>query len=593
MARVLRQLDDEVLERPFNKSQFFRLMGYLKPYKKQIIMALLVMVLATFASLGSPYLMSRAVGMLEKGEYHSIWIILIGMAAMAALGALFTRFRVRLMDYSGRRALSTLREDLFAHIQSLSFSFFDTHSAGKILVRVVNDVNALNDLFTNGIVDVLINALTVILLLMIMLAVNWKLTLIGLCIMPVLLYLIFRFKRVMSKNWQFVRSKRSNMNGYLHEALSGVRVTQYFVREEENAKIFESANDEIRTGWMRAIKYNAGFWSSLDVTGTIGTVLVYYFGVQFMGQGLQLADLLLVLWYLNRIWMPLNTLSNFYNNLLAASASLERIYEILDEVPKVRDSEGARDLPSITGQVEFDRVSFSYNREKSVLNDVSLHIKPGQTVALVGETGAGKTTIVNLISRFYDVTQGSVRIDGHDIREVTLHSLRTQMSVMQQDSFTFSGTIMENIRYGRLEASDEEVVAAARAVGADEFITQMPKGYQTEVSERGTSLSTGQKQLVSFARALLNNPKILILDEATSSVDTRTELKIQQALNVLLKNRTSFVIAHRLSTIRNADLILVIEDGKIAEQGSHEDLIRLPDGHYRSLCEAQARFMQS
>ncbi len=593
MARALRQLDDEVLERPFNKSQFVRLMGYLKPYKKQVMLALFVMVIATFASLGSPYLMSRAIGMLEEGEYSGIWIILLGMAALAALGALFTRYRVRLMDFAGRRALSTLREDLFAHIQSLSFSFFDTHSAGKILVRVVNDVNALNDLFTNGIVDVLINALTVILLLAIMLAVNWKLTLIGLCIMPLLLYLIFRFKRVMSKNWQFVRSKRSNMNGYLHEALSGVRVTQFFVREEENAQIFEGANDEIRTGWMRAIKYNAGFWSSLDVTGTIGTVLVYYFGVQFMDQGLQLADLLLVLWYLNRIWMPLNMLSNFYNNLLAASASLERIYDIMDEVPRVRDSEHAKKLPPISGQVTFDHVTFAYNQDKVVLNDVSLHIKPGQTVALVGETGAGKTTIVNLISRFYDVTKGSVKIDGHDIRDVTLDSLRTQMSVMQQDSFTFSGTIMENIRYGRLDASDEEVIAAARAVGADAFIMQMPKGYQTEVSERGTSLSTGQKQLVSFARALLNDPKILILDEATSSVDTKTELEIQRALDILLKNRTSFVIAHRLSTIRNADLILVIEDGQIAEQGSHEELIRLQNGHYRQLCEAQARFMQA
>ena len=593
MARALRQLDDEVLERPFNKSQFMRLMGYLKPYKKQVMLALLVMVIATFASLGSPYLMSRAIGMLEEGEYDGIWIILLGMAALAALGALFTRYRVRLMDFSGRRALSTLREDLFAHIQSLSFSFFDTHSAGKILVRVVNDVNALNDLFTNGIVDVLINALTVILLLVIMLAVNWKLTLIGLCIMPLLLYLIFRFKRVMSKNWQFVRSKRSNMNGYLHEALSGVRVTQFFVREEENAQIFEGANDEIRNGWMRAIKYNAGFWSSLDVTGTIGTVLVYYFGVQFMDQGLQLADLLLVLWYLNRIWMPLNMLSNFYNNLLAASASLERIYEIMDEVPRVRDSDQAKDLPPISGQVTFDHVTFAYNQDKVVLNDVSLHVKPGQTVALVGETGAGKTTIVNLISRFYDVTKGSVKIDGQDIRDVTLNSLRTQMSVMQQDSFTFSGTIMENIRYGRLDANDEEVIAAARAVGADAFIMQMPKGYQTEVSERGTSLSTGQKQLVSFARALLNDPKILILDEATSSVDTKTELEIQRALDILLKNRTSFVIAHRLSTIRNADLILVIEDGQIAEQGSHEELIRLPNGHYRQLCEAQARFMQA
>jgi ATP-binding cassette subfamily B multidrug efflux pump len=593
MARPLRQLDDEVLQRPFNKSQFIRLMAYLKPYRRDVLLALLVMIAATVASLGSPYLMSRAVGMLTDGRFDGIWLILLGMAALSLLGAAFTRVRVRLMDYAGRKALAALREDLFAHVQSLSFSFFDTHSAGKILVRVMNDVDALNDLFTNGIVDVLINSLTVVLLLVIMLAVNWRLTLIGLCILPVLLFLMFRFKRVMSRNWQFVRAKRSNMNGYLHEALSGMRVTQLFVREEENAQTFEGANDEIRTGWMRAIRYNAGFWSALDVTGMLGTVLVYYFGVRSMGQGLQLEDLLLVIWYLNRIWMPLNMLSNFYNSLLTASASMERIFDIMDEQPKVRDTQGARRMPQISGQVTFEDVTFAYHKDKVVLRNINLDIKPGQTVALVGETGAGKTTIVNLISRFYDVTGGAVRIDGHDIREVTLDSLRSQMSVMQQDSFTFSGTILDNIRYGRLDATTEEVIAAARAVGADEFISQMPKGYDTVVSERGSSLSTGQKQLVSLARALLNDPRILILDEATSSVDTHTEMLIQKALAVLLRGRTSFVIAHRLSTIRNADVILVMEDGRIVEQGNHEQLINLPGGRYRALCEAQVRFMQS
>jgi ATP-binding cassette subfamily B protein len=286
-------------------------------------------------------------------------------------------------------------------------------------------------------------------------------------------------------------------------------------------------------------------------------------------------------------------LSNFYNSLLTASASMERIFDIMDEQPKVRDTQGARRMPQISGQVTFEDVTFAYHKDKVVLRNINLDIKPGQTVALVGETGAGKTTIVNLISRFYDVTGGAVRIDGHDIREVTLDSLRSQMSVMQQDSFTFSGTILDNIRYGRLDATTEEVIAAARAVGADEFISQMPKGYDTVVSERGSSLSTGQKQLVSLARALLNDPRILILDEATSSVDTHTEMLIQKALAVLLRGRTSFVIAHRLSTIRNADVILVMEDGRIVEQGNHEQLINLPGGRYRALCEAQVRFMQS
>jgi ATP-binding cassette subfamily B protein len=568
-------------------------LGYLKPYRKQVFLSLLAMTAATFAGLGSPFLMSRAVGILSEGRMDGLWLILLGMGLLAGAGAVLTRLRVRLMDTSGRKALATLREDLFRHIQSLSFSFFDTHSAGKILVRVVNDVDALNDLFTNGIINVLIDTFTILLLLVITLAISWQLTLIGLCIMPLLILIIFRFKQTMRKKWQIVRSKRSNMNGYLHEALSGMRVSQAFVREEENARIFEGANDDIRARWLNAIRYNAAFWPALDVTGTLGTVLVYFFGVRYMDAGLRLEDLLLVLWYLNRFWQPLNTMSNFYNSLLTASASMERIFEIMDEQPKVKDSLNARPLPRITGHVQFKNVSFSYSSDKTVLREVDLDIKAGQTVALVGETGAGKTTIVNLISRFYDVTAGAVLIDGYDLKEVTLDSLRSQMSVMQQESFTFSGTIMENIRYGRLNARDDEVIAAARAVGADEFISRLPKGYQSEVSERGTSLSTGQKQLVSFARAMLNDPRILILDEATSSIDTRTEMQIQNALEVLLNGRTSFVIAHRLSTIRKADLILVVEEGRIIEKGSHYELLRLPGGRYRALCEAQVQFINS
>ncbi|HSK69117.1 MAG TPA: ABC transporter ATP-binding protein [Candidatus Limnocylindria bacterium] len=592
MARPMRQLEDEVLERPFNKNQFFRLLAYLRPYRREVYLSVAAMAAAAVAGLGAPYLMSRAVGVLAEGRTDGVWPAALGMAALAALGAWLTRLRVRWMDTAGRKALAALREDLFRHVQSLSFSFFDTHSSGKILVRVINDVDALNDLFTNGIINVLIDALTVVLLIALMLLVNWQLTLIGLCILPALTLVIFGVKRQMRVKWQIVRAKRSNMNGYLHEALTGMRVTQAFVREDENSAIFRGANRDIRRSWMEAIRYNAAFWPLLDLTGTAGTALVYFFGVRFMGTGLRLPDLLLVLWYLHRFWMPLNTLSNFYNSLLTASASMERIFEVMDEPPRVKDREGAYPLPEIRGHVRFEGVTFAYNAEKVVLRDVSLDVPPGSTVALVGETGAGKTTIVNLISRFYDVTGGRVTIDGHDLRDVTLDSLRGQMSVMQQESFTFSGTILDNIRYGRLDADDDEVIAAAKAVGADAFVARLPKGWQTEVSERGASLSTGEKQLVSFARALLNDPRILILDEATSSVDTRTEMQIQKALETLLRGRTSFVIAHRLSTIRKADLILVVEGGEIAERGTHEELIRLPGGRYRALCEAQARFMK-
>ncbi|MBQ9342560.1 MAG: ABC transporter ATP-binding protein, partial [Clostridia bacterium] len=399
-------------------------------------------------------------------------------------------------------------------------------------------------------------------------------------------------KTRMRLRWQQVRVKNSTMNGYLHESLTGMRVTEAFVREDENADTFRAVNNEIRTRWMRAIVYNAALWPSINMTGQIGTALVYIFGYMFMrSDGLSLADLLLLLWYLGRFWEPLNVLSNFYNSLLTAMASIERIFEIMDTESDIQDSPDAYPLPPIQGRVTFDHVSFSYDHEKMVLNNVSFDIPAGQTIALVGPTGAGKSTVVNLISRFYDTTAGEVLIDGHDLKDVQLLTLRKQMSVMMQDPFIFSGSIMENIRYGRLDATDDEVIKAAKTVYAHDFIMQMPNGYQTEVNERGSSLSQGQKQLISFARALLNDPKILILDEATSSIDTHTEMLIQKALEVLLKGRTSFVIAHRLSTIRNADCIMVVQDGHIAERGNHDELIRLPGGHYRGLCEAQYRFM--
>ena len=592
MARVIRQLDDEALERPFNKDQFFRLLQYMKPYKKQVLLSLLLMVTAMACSLASPFLMSRAIGDLQDNVTRYLPWLLGGMVAVAAIGSMCTRQRVRWMDTAGKKALATLREDLFHHIQSMSFSFFDTRSAGKLLVRVINDVNSLNDLFTSGIVNMLIECVTMVMLLVIMFLVNWKLTLIGMCILPLLMLVLFKLKRVMRLRWQKVRMKTSTMNGYLHESLTGMRVTEAFVREDENADTFRAVNNDIRKSWMHAVTINNSFWPALDMVGNIGTVLVYIFGVQFMeAGGLVLADLLLLLWYLGRFWEPLNTLSNFYNSLLAAMASMERIFEIMDTESDIQDQEGAPDIPPIQGHVTFDHVTFSYDQEKVVLKDVSFDIPAGQTIALVGPTGAGKSTVVNLLSRFYDVTGGRVLIDGHDIRKVRLQSMRKQMSVMMQDSFIFSGTIMDNIRYGRLDATDEEVIQAAKTVYAHDFIMRMPKGYQTEVNERGSSLSQGQKQLISFARALLNDPKILILDEATSSIDTHTEMLIQKALDVLLKGRTSFVIAHRLSTIRNADCIMVVQDGHIAERGNHEELIRIPGGHYRGLCEAQYRFM--
>ncbi len=592
MATVIRQLDDEAVERPFNKGQFIRLLKYMKPYKAKVLSSLVLMTIASLCSLGNTFLMSRAVGQLSQGDFSYVPYLLGMMVACSVMAAFCTRQRIRWMDFAGRRAIAQLREDLFGHIQSMSFSFFDTRSAGKLLVRVTNDVNSLNDLFSNGIVNVIIEVLTLVFLLVIMLAVNLKLTLIALCILPVLAFGIFKLKRLVRLRWQKNSIKNSTMNGYLHETLTGMRVTQAFVREQENSEAFKGVSSEVKKSWMSAVRVSGAFWPMLDLTGSVGTVLVYLFGVSFMrADALALADLLLILWYLGRFWEPLNALSDFYNQILTAAASMERIFEIMDTESEIQDKPDAQPIPPIQGRVTFEHVVFGYNSSKIVLNDVNFDIKPGMTVALVGPTGAGKSTVVNLISRFYDVTNGRVMIDGHDLRDVQLLSLHRQMSVMMQDSFIFSGTIMDNIRYGRLDATDEEVIQAAKTVYAHDFIMRMEKGYQTVVNERGSQLSSGQRQLISFARALLNDPKILILDEATSSIDTHTEMLIQKALDVLLKGRTSFVIAHRLSTIRNADLIMVVKDGNISERGTHEELIRLPGGHYRALCEAQYRFM--
>ena len=591
----LRIIDDEILERPFDKGQFLRLLAYLKPYTKEVVFALIIMVIAALASLASPILFSYTVDeVIEAGRRELLLPMIVLFVVITLIGAVCMRYRQRLMETAGRKAIAALRQDLFNHIQKLSFSFFDTRSAGKIMVRVINDVNSLNDLVSNGIVNVIIDCLTLVIILVLMLTANWKLSLISMSVLPLIAIMVLVLKRRMRVSWQKVRLKISTMNGYLHESLSGMRVTQSFVRERVNNEIYTDINDDIRSSWMRAIRINAFFWPGLDITGTLGTVLVYIFGVmmaQNSDSGVTVGSLLLLIWYIGRFWEPINTLSNFYNSVLTAMASMERIFEILDTPIAIASPEGAQPIPPIEGRVDFNNVTFSYDAEKVVLRDVSFTVEPGQTIALVGPTGAGKSTVVNLISRFYDVTGGAVCVDGHDIRDVDLRSLRQQMSVMMQDSFIFSGTIMDNIRYGRLNATDEEVMEAAKAVGAHDFIEAMERGYKTEVNERGSRLSTGQKQLISFARALLNDPRILILDEATSSIDTPTELLIQKALERLLVGRTSFIIAHRLSTIRRASCIMVVQDGKIAESGTHDELMA-QKSHYFDLCEAQYRYLE-
>jgi ATP-binding cassette subfamily B multidrug efflux pump len=600
MARARRALllEDEKYISGFNRHFFMRAIRYLKPYRKIVVISLFAMILCMLCGLMSPWLIGQAIDICTtNGNWGMLPWIVAGLAASAGLGALMLRTKVRLMNVSGRRALAAMREDLFNHIQTLAFDFFDSRPAGKIMVRVINDVESLLNLFSQGIVNMLSNAISIVVIMGIMLAVNWRLALVAFSMLPVLVVLIFVLRPKIRAAWRETRWKSSSLNAYLHESLAGMRVTQAFTREEENSRIFRTANGEIRRTWMKAICLGSSMWPGFELVAAAGTCLIYWFGVHWMSapvDPVSMGTLFTMAWYLGRFWDPLNQISNIYYDILSAMASLERIFEIMDTPAIIKDREGAYELPEIKGRVEFDHVSFGYDYDAGqvVLDDVSFTVEPGRTVALVGPTGAGKSTVVSLVSRFYDVNRGRVLVDGHDVRDVNLLSLRRQMGIMLQDTFIFSGTLMDNIRYGRLDATDEEVIEAAKAVHAHEFIMETENGYHTEVLEHGSRLSTGQKQLISFARALLANPRILILDEATASIDTHTEILIQQALERLLKDRTSFVIAHRLSTIRKADCIMVVDQGKIVEAGNHEELMQ-KKGAYHDLCEAQYRYMRA
>jgi len=589
-----RLTDDEELEKPFNFSQFRRLLAYMKPYGREVFTTVILMFIAAFCGLLGPYILQIAIDdYMVQQNYGGLALLALAFTAVNGITLLCSRKRILTMSNVGQKVLYRIRQDMFNHIQKLSFNFYDSRPAGKILVRIINDVNSLGDLLTNGIINVLVDFATIIIVIALMLSMDVRLTLITLIAMPVMMAVIIALKKVIRHRWQAVRRKSSNLNAYLHETLSGMRVIQAFAREPETNKVYNQLSQDIRSSWMKAIRVNNLMGPSSDIISNIAVALVYWFGVSFINDGIVTVGVLVAFSsYVWRFWQPVNNICNFYNSILMAMASTERIFELLDTPVDIYDHEDAAEMPEIKGEVTFENLSFYYEPEKPVLKNINFTAAPGETIALVGPTGAGKTTIVNLLSRFYEPVEGRVLIDGIDINTVSMNSLRKQMGVMMQDSFIFSGTIMDNIRYGRLDASDEEVIAAARLVHADEFIREMEKGYYTEVNERGSRLSQGQRQLISFARALLANPRILILDEATSSIDTQTEILVQKGLEQLLKGRTSFVIAHRLSTIRNADRIMVINNGSVAECGSHDELMRLK-GEYYNLYTSQYRFLEA
>ena len=576
---------DEVVEQKFDIKQLKRLVDYIRPYKGKMLFVLVLMLSSSGLGMFLPkFLQIEMDKYIPDKDIKSI-VMLTALAGVIVLySVISTRIKIDVTTKVGQDIIHTIREDIFKHLQELPFSYYDERPHGKIQVRVVNYVNNLSDLLSNGIINTITDLCNLIFILIFMFAMSPKLTLICLCGLPVLVIYVVFLKRRQSHAWQVQSNKQSNLNAYIAESINGIRVTQAFVREEKNMDIFNDLSMSYRNAWLKAVYYNFAMGPMVDLISTITTSFIYVVGVSCIingGQsGVTVGVLIAFTAYISRFWAPINTIASFYNSLLTAISYLERIFETIDEPVEVKDAPDATDMPPIKGDVSFENVKFSYEDGVPILKDVSFDVKQGQTIAIVGPTGAGKTTIVNLLSRFYNVDSGKVLIDGIDISKVKIHSLRTQMGVMMQDSFIFSGTIMDNIRYGNKTATDEEVIKAAKTVCAHDFIMEMEDGYNTQVNERGSRLSVGQRQLISFARALLADPAILILDEATSSIDTETEIVLQEGLNNLLEGRTSFIIAHRLSTIKNADTIMYIDKGGIVEAGSHDELLENKGAYY-------------
>lgn len=586
---------DEVLEDKFDLNQLKRLLAYLIPYRKRFVSVGFMMLSASAFTMLIPQFFQKVMDVCIPNKDMKGIAFYSFLTLLAAFYSAFSlRYKIKYTNQIGQQIIHDMRYDIFEHLQELPFSYYDDRPHGKIQVRVVNYVNSISDLLSNGILNTITDLCNLVFIIVFMLILNVRLTLVCLCGLPILAIVIVVIKKKQRTAWQVQSNKQSNLNAYIAESINGIRVTQSFVREDVNSGIFNNLSGSYRKSWMRAVMFNFTMGPSIDIISIITTAAIYVLGVSWMinGEtGITVGVLVAFTAYIGRFWAPINTLAGFYNSLLTAISYLERIFETIDEPVVVKDREDAVEMPPIHGDVAFDHVTFSYEPGVPILKDVSFHANQGQSFAVVGPTGAGKTTLVNLLSRFYNVDSGRILIDGVDIAGVTIRSLRKQMGVMMQDSFIFSGTIMDNIRYGNFSATDEEVIRAAKTVCAHDFIMEMENGYQTQVNERGSRLSAGQRQLISFARALLADPKILILDEATSSIDTETEIILQKGLNELLKGRTSFIIAHRLSTIKSSSCIMYVDKGTILEKGTHDELMAQKGEYYKLYMSQYASLM--
>ena len=560
-----------------------RLLSYLLSYKKEIVFVLFIMAFCVMVSLVNPLLMEEAVDKyISVGNMQGLLRLVLFAAALNLLFIGGIKLRMYIMAKVCNSILVSIRQDLYSHIQTLDLQFFDSRPTGKILARIIGDVNSLKDVLSNFVTTLIPDFVTVLAVAAIMFAKNPALAAASLCSLPFMIIFIWLIEFYSHKKWQDFRKKSSNLNAFIHEDMSGMRIIQSFSAEEETSQTFDGLLEEHRTSFISAVRLADGMGSVIDLSWGVGFAALYFAGLRILEPGqVSIGTFIAFGSYIGMFWHPIMNLSNFYNQIITNIAAAERVFEILDTEAAITDAPQVTEIPPIKGQVAFSHVSFSYDGNVEVLKDVSFQIKPGETIALVGPTGAGKTTIVNLISRFYDVQKGVVSIDGHDVKTVSIESLRRQMGIMTQDNFLFTGSIKDNIRYGKLDATDEEIIDAAKAVHAHDFICKLEKGYDTVLSERGGGLPAGQKQLLAFARTMVSKPNILILDEATSSIDTQTELLVQEGIDALLRGRTSFVIAHRLSTIQKADRIFVIDKGGIQEEGTARELIAKKGAYYK------------
>ncbi len=580
--------EEEAQEKTYDGRLVKRLMVYVFVYKREFILSLVLIVVTSLTSVGTPWMIQQAIDNgIRTGNVGTLRFWAFLFLAAIALEWITSRARLTVMAYAGTRIVTDLRSQLFRHLHTLSLGFFNDYSIGRLMSRLISDVGVLQDFVTWSITGLARSAFILIGIVVAMLILNWQMAVVTFAVLPLMVALTNYFRRYVRQAYRAARQRLSLINGFLNESITGIRVTKSFAREQANARHFDDFNRSYFDANVKTTQLAAVFFPGVDFIGSLATALVVGVGGWLiLGDQLTAGVLAAFVIWVERFFDPIRELSQRYYTFQAAMAASERLFALLDTEPDLQDAPQAVALPPITGRVALEDVHFNYKEDEPVLRGVSISAEPGERIALVGETGAGKSTVIRLIARFFDVTGGVVRIDGHDLRDVTQVSLRAQLGIVLQDTFLFDGTIRENIRYGRLDATDAEVEAATVAVGADEFIRKLANGYDTEVGENGVNLSVGQRQIVSFARALLADPRILILDEATSSIDTTTERQIQAGLERLLKGRTSFVIAHRLNTIVNSDKIVVLDQGRVLEEGSHEELLA-QRGRYHQLYTMQ------